>query len=176
MTAPSTGKGLVNTLKKLTAMLLALIALMLTLAACRKDSDGMKDIISNSDNTVVEQSQNSALNREEMIPEESRDTVLNCVADPKNSQTLYLWEENNMPSTTEYTQNNGSYADDPDFRPYVVTFPVPEGTKIKGAVLICAGGGFQYRSDRNEGTPVAKELSRLGYQSFVVNYRLRPYT
>ena len=176
MTAPSTGKGLVNTLKKLTAMLLALIALMLTLAACRKDSDGMKDIISNSDNTVVEQSQNSALNREEMIPEESRDTVLNCVADPKNGQTLYLWEENNMPSTTEYTQNDGSYADDPDFRPYVVTFPVPEGTKIKGAVLICAGGGFQYRSDRNEGTPVAKELSRLGYQSFVVNYRLRPYT
>lgn len=136
----------------------------------------MKDIISNSDNTVVEQSQNSALNREEMIPEESRDTVLNCVADPKNSQTLYLWEENNMPFTTEYTQNDGSYADDPDFRPYVVTFPVPEGTKIKGAVLICAGGGFQYRSDRNEGAPVAKELSRLGYQSFVVNYRLRPYT
>lgn len=43
-------------------------------------------------------------------------------------------------------------------------------------MLICAGGAFQYRSDGNEGTPVAEELSRRGYQSFVVNYRLLPYT
>lgn len=42
--------------------------------------------------------------------------------------------------------------------------------------MICAGGAFQYRSDWNEGTPVAEDLSRLGYQSFVVDYRLRPYT
>lgn len=168
-------KGSVNTLKKIAAMLLALI-LIFALAACEKDSDGMKGIRSSSDNTAIEQSQNSALNSEEIIPEESIDTVLNSVADPKNSQTLYLWEENNVPATTVYTQNTGNYADDPDFRPYVVTFPVPEGTKIKGAVLICAGGAFQYRSDRNEGTPVAEELSRLGYQSFVVNYRLRPYS
>lgn len=27
-----------------------------------------------------------------------------------------------------------------------------------------------------EGTPVAEELASRGYQSFVVNYRLRPYT
>lgn len=43
-------------------------------------------------------------------------------------------------------------------------------------MLICAGGAFQFRSDNPEGTPVAEELSKLGYQSFVVNYRLRPYT
>lgn len=108
--------------------------------------------------------------------EGSGDTVANAVADPKNQQTLFLWEEGNMPAITEYTQNNGSYADEPDFRPYVVTFPVPEGTKVKGAVLINAGGAFQFRSDQTEGTPVAQELSKLGYQSFVVNYRLRPYT
>lgn len=106
----------------------------------------------------------------------NRDTVLTAAADAHNSQTLYLWEEGNVPATTEYTMNNGNYADDPDFRPYVVTFPVPEGTEVKGAVLICAGGAFQYRSDANEGTPVARELSKRGYQSFVVNYRLRPYT
>lgn len=91
-------------------------------------------------------------------------------------QTLYLWEEGNVPATTEYTQNNGNYADDPDFRPYIVTFPVPKGTEIKGAVAICAGGAFQFRSDQVEGTPVAQALSELGFQSFVVNYRLRPYT
>ena len=103
-------------------------------------------------------------------------TVATAEADPSGQQTLYLWEEGNVPAVTEYTVNNGAYFDEPDFRPYVVTFPVPEGTPVKGAVLICAGGAFQFRSDENEGTPVAQALSRLGYQSFVVNYRLRPYT
>lgn len=68
---------------------------------------------------------------------------------------------------TEYTVNNGSFSDDPDFRPYLTYFPVPKGSGIKGAVLICAGGAFQYRSDQNEGSPVADALSELGYQSFV---------
>jgi len=58
----------------------------------------------------------------------------------------------------------GSYADNPDFRPYIVTFPVPEGTEVKGAVLICAEGAFQFRSDQNEGTPVAQALSELGFR------------
>lgn len=104
------------------------------------------------------------------------DTVLTASVDPHSKQVLYLWEEGNVPAVTEYTVNNGNYFDDPDFRPYLTFFPVPEGTEIKGAVLICAGGAFQFRSDQNEGTPVAEELSALGYQSFVLDYRLRPYT
>ena len=89
---------------------------------------------------------------------------------------LYLWQENNVPAITEYTENNERYFDDPDFRPYLTTFPVPKGKTIKGAVLICPGGAFQYRSDQQEGIDVANELSELGYQCFVVDYRLRPYT
>ena len=105
------------------------------------------------------------------------DTVATtAAADPMHQQTLYLWEEGNVPAVTEYTRNNGNYFDEPGFRPYLVSFPVPEGVAVKGAVLICAGGAFQFRSDENEGTPVAQALSELSYQSFVVNYRLRPYT
>lgn len=107
------------------------------------------------------------------------DTVAMAAADPRRSQRLLLWEEGNMPAVTEYTSNHQSfmhYFDEPGFRPYVVTFPVTAGTPIKGAVLINAGGAFQYRSDAMEGTPVAEALSALGYQSFVVNYRVIPYT
>ena len=43
-------------------------------------------------------------------------------------------------------------------------------------MLICPGGAFQFRSDQPEGVDVAEALSTLGYQSFVVDYRLRPYT
>lgn len=105
-----------------------------------------------------------------------QDTVSAAAADSNQQQVLYLWDVGNVPAVTTYTENNGNYFDDPDFRPYLVSFPVLEGTEVKGAVLICAGGAFQFRSDENEGTPVAQALSELGYQSFVVNYRLRPYT
>lgn len=86
----------------------------------------------------------------------------------------YLWSEGNMPATTNYTVNNGNYFDDPDFRPNMVWYPVPEGQAVKGAVMVCPGGAFMFRSD-SEGTPIARRLSELGYQSFVVNYRVRPY-
>lgn len=135
-----------------------------------------RNSVASGEEQITEWAKSLGLNAKEASSQNNGDTVLSAAADSRNRQTLYLWEENNMPSVTEYTENNGSYADGPDFRPYVATFPVPEGTQIKGAVLINAGGAFQYRSDKMEGTPVAEELSRLGYQSFVVNYRLRPYT
>ena len=51
-----------------------------------------------------------------------------------------------MPTITEYTVNNGNYQDDPDFRPNIVWYPVPEGTAVKGAVMVCPGGAFMFRS------------------------------
>lgn len=133
--------------------------------------------VAESEETVVEWAKGLGINAVTELPETGDgSTVLTAAADVHNSQTLYLWEEGNAPAATEYTHNNGNYSDDPDFRPYLVSFPVSEGTEIKGAVLICAGGAFQYRSDENEGTPVAGELANRGYQSFVVNYCLRPYT
>ncbi len=103
-------------------------------------------------------------------------TAATAVVTPDEQQVFYLWEENNVPAETVYTENNGGYFDDPDFRPYITSYPVPEGTRIKGAVLLCPGGAFQFRSDQPEGADVAEALSALGYQSFVVDYRLRPYT
>ena len=88
---------------------------------------------------------------------------------------IYLWSEGNMPTVTNYTVNNGNYQDDPDFRPNIVWYPVPDGVQVKGAVMVCPGGAFMFRSG-NEGAPVARRLAELGYQSFVVNYRVRPYT
>ena len=79
-------------------------------------------------------------------------TVATATVTPDQQQVLYLWEEDNAPAQTEYTVNNGRYSDDPDFRPYLTSYPVPEGVDV------------------------AEALSALGYQSFVVDYRLRPYT
>lgn len=89
---------------------------------------------------------------------------------------INLWHEGNIPTTTNYTQNNGNYFDDPDFMPYMTEYPVPDGIEVKGAVLINPGGAFQFRAERPEGSDVAEALSNLGYKCFVVHYRVRPYT
>ena len=139
------------------------------------------DVLLVSSNTTEEEicawAEGLELNREEAAPEtSSANTVATAAVTPQTQQVIYLWEEGNAPAQTEYTENNGGYSDDPDFRPYLTSYPVPEGTEIKGAVLICPGGAFQFRSDQPEGVDVAEALSALGYQSFVVDYRLRPYT
>lgn len=126
---------------------------------------------------IVNWANSLSLTEAQALPQDERgNTVATASVTPQEQQVLYLWEEDNVPAQTEYTENNGGYFDDPNFRPYITSFPVPEGVEVKGAVLICAGGAFQFRSDQNEGTPVAEAMSRLGYQSFVLDYRLRPYT
>lgn len=47
--------------------------------------------------------------------------------------------------------------------------------KLRPAVLICPGGGYQYTSAR-EGEPVALEFVRAGYCAFVLDYTVKvPY-
>ena len=65
---------------------------------------------------------------DDTVPENSAaNTVATATVTPEKQQVLYLWEEENAPAQTEYTVNNGGYSDDPDFRPYITSFPVPEG-------------------------------------------------
>lgn len=93
---------------------------------------------------------------------------------PNMQQTISLWDPDNIPAETAWTDSNPR-GDPEDFMPNMISVPIGQGTPVKGAVIISPGGAFVYRSPA-EGIPVAEALSRLGYQCFVVNYRLRPYT
>lgn len=100
-------------------------------------------------------------------------TVLAADVRPLEQQRFFLWEEGRAPAVTE----DGAGGSDPDgFRPTITSVPVPAGTAVKGAVLLCAGGAFIFRGDNADCYPTADELSRRGYQCFVVDYRLRPYS
>lgn len=103
-------------------------------------------------------------------------TVLNTTPDTSRIQVLYLWEEGNVPATTVVTEDMTDYFDPYDFRPYVTAIPVREGAAPKGAVVLMAGGAYQFRGDYTDTLPTAVHLRELGYQTFIVDYRLQPYT
>lgn len=104
-------------------------------------------------------------------------TVAQAVSIEETHEVITLWPEGNMPTTTVYTEANGSrYFDPPGFQPNMVYFPAAEGMEIRGAVLLCAGGAFAFRGNEGDSYPTAKHFNALGYQCFVVNYRLQPYT
>ena len=114
---------------------------------------------------------------EQRLPEpEGNETVLNTEPNLSEIQALYLWEEGNVPAQTEFTEDMTGYYDEYDFRPYLTAIPVREETEVKGAVVLLAGGAFQVRGNYTDTLPTAAHLRELGYQTFIVDYRLRPYT
>lgn len=111
------------------------------------------------------------------LPEPSgNETVLNTRADLSKIQVLYLWEQGNAPARTRFTEDMTGYFDDYDFRPYITAIPVKEETEVKGAVILLAGGAFQIRGNYTDSLPTAAHLRELGFQTFIVDYRLHPYT
>lgn len=88
------------------------------------------------------------------------------------SGVVSLWERGNIPTITQ----NASNSDGEDFIPIMEVFTVADNVTPKGAVIICPGGAFLFRSVQSEGYDVANMLVPMGYQCFVVNYRISPYT
>ena len=107
---------------------------------------------------------------------EGNATVLNTAADPEHIQALFLWEEDNVPTKTRFTENMTGYFDSWNFRPYVTAIPVRTGVQPKGAVVLMAGGAYQFRGNYTDSLPTAAALRELGFQTFIVDYRLSPYT
>lgn len=98
------------------------------------------------------------------------------MGDPE-SKRIYLWPRGKVPAITKYTENKDyAYADNPGFEPFMLECLVDKDTKIKGAVIISTGGAHNFRSNVEEGLEVALALNTLGYQCFIVNYRIKPYS
>lgn len=83
-----------------------------------------------------------------------------------------LWQPGNIPGFIENVNNS----DGADFMPNMLVYTVPENVEPKGAVMICPGGAFAFRSMQNEGYDIADMLVPMGYQCFIVNYRINPYS
>ena len=117
----------------------------------------------------------SRMNRRLPEPRDN-ETVLNTAPVLSQAQAHYLWEVGNVPAQTEFTQAMTGYYDNFDFRPYVTAIPAKGDIPVKGAVVLMAGGAYQFRGNYTDTLPTAVHLRELGYHTFIVDYRLRPYT
>lgn len=57
--------------------------------------------VAESEDEIRQWAESLNLNVESDMPDSQSDTVANATADPRNQQTLYLWEKGNAPATTE---------------------------------------------------------------------------
>lgn len=72
----------------------------------------------------------------------------------KNSDPIRLFEDPEISSTlTAYLREDPA--------------PAP-------AILICPGGGYENLCERAEGEPIARRFNELGFQAFVLDYRIAP--
>ena len=62
---------------------------------------------------------------------------------------------------------------EPGFRPSLETF-VHTGDKVRGAVVVVPGGGYEFTSER-EGEPIASQFYAAGYHAFVLWYSVSPH-
>lgn len=164
----------------------------LTESTQQTENDGMNDLRSGTSADTVETPEDfpdeynygsgkiSEYSRSDMLkkmPEPNGEqTVLNTKADAENIQVLYLWEKGNVPAKTEFTRNMTGYFDEWNFRPYVTAIPVRKGVQPKGAVVLMAGGAYQFRGNYTDALPTAAALREQGFDTFIVDYRLSPYT
>ena len=67
------------------------------------------------------------------------------------------------------------HQDNPDFRPVLTVFMLPDQTQVKGNIIIASGGARTYRGNDGEGYATAVHMNALGYNCFVLQYRLLPW-
>ena len=77
-------------------------------------------------------------------------------------KTIHLWPEN-------FSEGKSK---DADFTPTLDIYTLG-CAEPKGAVIICPGGGYTKRAE-HEGKDVALRFNKLGFHTFVVQYRVAP--
>lgn len=71
-----------------------------------------------------------------------------------NTETIRLWPDSDIPSS--------------------LTRHIRPDDIVRPAVLVIPGGGYEVVCEEMEGSPIANRFDELGYQTFVLNYRVAP--
>lgn len=92
----------------------------------------------------------------------------------------FLWDADNMPlldgeAFTEEELDNGPL-DGYGFIPLLVKCMLDDPTTAKGNIILISGGAMTNRSNSGEAYPAIEVFNDLGYNVFVLQRRIRPYS
>lgn len=106
---------------------------------------------------------------------EIRQNKIQTLDNPEES-VWYIWGDS-MPTASEFTEDDFRFSfDGEDFRPFLVPFLAEDSLNARGNIIILAGGAFEVRANFVEGFPTAEAFRALGYNAFVLQYRVAPYS
>jgi len=103
----------------------------------------------------------------------ARKALRQVVKDPK-STVWEIWGDQ-MAVESPLPTNWSNCYDNEGFRPFLNPYLLPHQGKVKGNVIIIAGGGSTHRNNVVEGYPVAEYFNKQGYNAFVLQRRVNPY-
>ena len=103
--------------------------------------------------------------------------LLNCFsasAEEIKNDTWNIWGENIATEDSADYDFTGAF-DDETFSPNIEVFLLEDQNVVKGNVFVCSGGGDKTRGNDYEGIPACEFYNSIGYNAYLVNYRVAPY-
>ncbi len=91
-----------------------------------------------------------------------------------DEDVLYIWGNDMASEKSEYDFFQ-SY-DNADFKPFLVPYLAEDQKNVKGNMIVISGGQFFKRANATEAYPTAEYYRENGYNAFVLQYRVGPYT
>ena len=115
--------------------------------------------------------------KEEFIEAQNNIIMYTSMADG----VYFLWDADNIPydpADAELTDEELDAAplDGVGFIPLMVKYLLDDPSQAKGNIIMLAGGAGNNRSNSGESYPAAEVFNDLGYNCFVLQYRIAPYT
>ncbi|MBR3402642.1 MAG: hypothetical protein IKG67_10455 [Parasporobacterium sp.] len=92
----------------------------------------------------------------------------------------FIWDEDNMPCVDGegYTEEDldGSQMFGFGYEPIAIKYLVEDQSQCKGNIIACSGGAMKVWSNNAEGYPAASVFNDLGYNFFLLQRRVEPYS
>ena len=99
-----------------------------------------------------------------------------CVsAEAQENETWNIWEGKAAVESAVSGYDFSDAFDDGDFQPGMIPYLVEDQSQVKGNIIVCSGGGDRARSNDYEGVPACEYYNSIGYNAFLLNYRVAPY-
>ena len=103
----------------------------------------------------------------------ARDTVAD--AQEENHEVWNIWGVTMAVEEAAAEYDFTGATDDAEFVPHLNAYLLEDQSAAKGNVIVLSGGGDRMRSNPGEGIPCCEWLNSIGYNAYLLDYRVQPY-